>query len=66
MDDVPIKGCKEEAKDLTLEENRCCIFIKELIEDMNYILKRLEDINLTLSLEKFTFGFKEIMIVGRL
>lgn len=66
MNDVPIKDYKEEAKDFTLEDDGCCTFVIEYIEDIKYILKRFKEINLTLFLKKFTFGFKEIIIVGHL
>lgn len=66
LDDISKKGCKDNNKDLTLEEDGCCIFVKEYIEDMEHILKKLEEVNLTLSFEKSTFGFKEIIIVGYL
>lgn len=57
LDDVLIKNYKDEDKDLILEENGFYTFIKEYIEEVERILKRLEEDNFTLFLEKFTFGF---------
>ncbi len=40
--------------------------MKKHIEDVEYILTRLEEVNLTLSLEKSNFGVEEIIVVGHL
>lgn len=61
LDDVSIKDCKEEAKDLTLEEDGCYTFVKKHIKDEDCILKKLEEVNLTLFFKKIIFGFKEII-----
>ena len=66
VDDIPIKGCKEETKDLTLDDDGCRRFIKEHIEDVERILGRLEEVNLTLSIDKSKFGVDEIVVVGHL
>jgi len=66
VDDIPIKGCKEDTKDLTLETDGCRRFIKEHIEDVERILKRLEEVDLTLSIDKSKFGVDEIVVVGHL
>ena len=66
VDDIPIKGCKEEAKDLTLDADGCRMFVKNHINDVDKILKRLEEVDLTLSIDKSKFGFDEIVVVGHL
>ena len=66
VDDIPIKGCKEEAKDLTLDANGCRMFVRNHINDVDKILKRLEEVDLTLSIDKSKFGFDEIVVVGHL
>jgi hypothetical protein len=66
VDDIPIKGCKEGAKDLTLDADGCRVFVKNHITDVNRILERLEKVDLTLSIDKSKFGFDEILVVGYL
>lgn len=66
MDDVLIKGCNNETKDLTLKEDEYCTFVKEHIEDVECILKRLEEVNFTLFFKKSIFGIKEIMVIVHL
>ncbi|KAL3691330.1 hypothetical protein R1sor_004981 [Riccia sorocarpa] len=66
LDDVPIKGCREDEKDETLDSRGCRRYISEHIEDCERILKRLEEVNLTLSGVKSTFGVREVVIVGHL
>ena len=63
VDDIPIKGCKEKTKDLTLDAKGCRIFIKNHINDVDKILKRVEEKDLILSFDKFKFGFNEIIVV---
>ena len=41
----------------------CKIFVKDLINDVNKILKRFEEVDLTLSINKSKFGFGEIIVV---
>ncbi|KAL3700954.1 hypothetical protein R1sor_018976 [Riccia sorocarpa] len=66
LDDVPIKGCREDEKDETLDSRGCRRYVSEYIEDCERILKRLEEVNLTLSGVKSTFGVREVVIVGHL
>ena len=66
VDDIPIKGCKEEAKDFTVDSDGCRRFVKDHIKDVEKILNRLEEVDLTLSLEKSKFGVDEIVVVGHL
>jgi hypothetical protein len=66
VDDIPIKGCQERAKDLTLDADDCRVFVKNHITDVSRILERLEEVEITLSIDKFKFGFDEILIVGHL
>ena len=63
VDDVSIKGCKEESKELTFNAHGCIVFVRNHINDVNKILKRLEEVNLTLSIDKSKFGFDEIIVV---
>jgi hypothetical protein len=66
VDDIPIKGCKEDDKNLSVQDNGCRIFVNEHIDDVSNILKRLEEVNLTLSIDKSKFGVDEILVVGHL
>ncbi|KAL3687049.1 hypothetical protein R1sor_013358 [Riccia sorocarpa] len=66
LDDVPIKGCREEEKDEILDSRGCRRYVSEHIEDCEKVLKRLEEVNLTLSGVKSTFGVREVVIVGHL
>ena len=49
LDEVPIKGCKEEAKEETMDSRGCQKFVADHIVDCEKILSRLEEVNLTLS-----------------
>lgn len=66
LDDVPIKGCVEEEKDETVDEEGCRKFVSNHIMDCEKILTRLEDAHLTLSGVKSVFGVKEILVVGHM
>ncbi|KAL3682680.1 hypothetical protein R1sor_000702 [Riccia sorocarpa] len=66
LDNVPIKGCREDEKDETLDSRGCRRYVSEHIEDCEKILKRLDEMNLTLSGAKSTFGVREVVIVGHL
>jgi hypothetical protein len=66
VDDVPMKGCKEEVKDSTLDESGCRRFVVEHIKDVEKILVKMEDVGLTLSVDKSKFGVGEILVVGHL
>ena len=66
MDDIPIKGCKERAKDLAMDDGGCRIFVKNHIINVERILKKLEEVDLILSIDKSKFGFDEIVVVGHL
>jgi hypothetical protein len=44
----------------------CKVFVKNYITDVNRILERLEEVDLTLSIDKSKFGFDEILVVGHL
>ncbi|KAL3698204.1 hypothetical protein R1sor_012280 [Riccia sorocarpa] len=66
LDDVPIKGCREDEKNETLDQRGCRKYVVEHIEDCEKILSRLEEVHLTLSEVKSTFGVKEIVIVRHL
>ncbi|KAL3684155.1 hypothetical protein R1sor_002177 [Riccia sorocarpa] len=56
LDDAPIKGCREEKKDETLDSRGCRRYVNDHIADCKKILKRLEEVHLTLSGVKSTFG----------
>ena len=64
VDDIPIKGCEEAKRDSTVQDNGCKAFVNEHIKDVDRILSRLEEVDLTLSIEKSKFGTNEILMVG--
>ena len=64
VDDIPIKGCEEAKKDSTIQDNGCRTFVNEHIKDVDRILSKLEEVDLTLSIEKSKFGTNEILVVG--
>ncbi|KAL3686249.1 hypothetical protein R1sor_004271 [Riccia sorocarpa] len=66
LDDVPIKGCKEDEKDEALDTRGCRKYVAEHIQDCEKILSWLEEVHLTLSGTKSTFGVRKIVIVGHL
>jgi hypothetical protein len=66
VNDIPIKGCQKGAKDLTLDANGCRVFVKNHIMDVDRILEKLEEVDLTLCIDKSKFGFGEIIVVGHL
>jgi Integrase zinc binding domain/RNase H-like domain found in reverse transcriptase/Reverse transcriptase (RNA-dependent DNA polymerase) len=66
VDDIPIKGCEVKERDLTVQEDGCRAFVSNHIEDVTKILSRLEEVNITLSIEKSKFGVDEILVVGHL
>lgn len=63
LDDIPIKGCKKDAKDLILNTNRCKRFVNDYIKDVEKILKKFEEVNLTLSIDKYKFGINKIVVI---
>ncbi|KAL2641461.1 hypothetical protein R1flu_009048 [Riccia fluitans] len=66
LDDVPIKGCREEDKDDTMDQRGCKRYVAEHIEGCEKILSRLEEAHLTLFGAKSTFGVWEVVIIGHL
>ena len=56
LDDVPINGCKEDAKVERVDMRGCRNFVVDHIFDCDKILSRLEEVNLTLSGPKSVFG----------
>ncbi|MCO5587994.1 hypothetical protein L7F22_041947 [Adiantum nelumboides] len=66
IDDLSIKGCKVEVKDETLNRRGCRKFVAQYIHDCDAILSKLEEVNLTLSGAKSTFGAQEVLIVGHM
>ena len=66
LDDMPIKGCKEEEKDETLRKDGLREFVWNHLQDVEAILKRLIEVGATLSGEKSFFGLKEILVVGQI
>ena len=63
VNDVCIKGCKKEAKGLTSDADDCRVFVRNHINNVNKILTRIEEVDLTLSIDKSKFGFDEIIVV---
>jgi len=66
LDDIPMKGCRNKDKDETMDAGGCREFVKRHIEDVAQILSKLESVNLTLSVEKSSFGVGEILVVGHM
>ncbi|KAL3679494.1 hypothetical protein R1sor_022450 [Riccia sorocarpa] len=66
LEDIPIKGCRKDEKDETLDRRGCRKYVGEHIQDCEKILSKLEEVHLTLSEVKSTFGVREIVIVGHL
>lgn len=66
VDDIPMKGCKEEMKDSTLDESGCRRFVVDHIKDVEMILSKMEEVDITLSVDKSRFGVDEILVVGHL
>ncbi|KAL2643844.1 hypothetical protein R1flu_011431 [Riccia fluitans] len=66
LDDIPIKGCREEDKDDKMDQRGCKCYVAEHIEDCEKILSRLEKAHLTLYGAKSIFGVWEVVIVGHL
>ena len=66
IDNLPIKGCEEGEKDEALDQRGCRKFVVDHISDCDAILTRLEEVHLTLSGSKTTFGAREVLIVGHL
>jgi hypothetical protein len=51
---------------LTMDIDNCKVFVKNHIIDIERILERLEEVHLTLSIDKSKVGFDEIIVVGHL
>ena len=66
LDDIPMKGCAVEEKDETMDDRGCRKFVVDHIHDCEKVLRKLEDVHLTLSGEKSAFGQEEILVVGHL
>jgi len=64
VDDIPIKGCEEGKRNSTIQDDGCRSFVNDHINDVDNILSRLEEVDLTLSIEKSKFGTNEILVVG--
>ena len=64
LDDIPIKGCSEEAKHEVIRADGCRKFVLDHILDCEKILQRLEDARLTFSEAKSAFRQFEILVVG--
>ena len=54
LDDIPMKGCAVEEKDETMDDRGCRKFVVDHIHDCEKVLRKLEDVHLTLSGEKNT------------
>lgn len=60
VDDVPIKGFKEDAKNETLDEDGYLKFVSQYIKDVNKFLIRMEEVGLTFFIDKSKFRVSEI------
>ena len=56
INDLPIKGCEESEKDDSLDQKGCKKFVASHIADCEAILSRIEEVHLTFSGTKTTFG----------
>ena len=63
LDDIPMKGCAVEEKDETMDDRGCRKFVVDHIHDCEKVLRKLEDVHLTLSGEKSVYGQEEILVV---
>ena len=66
LDHIPIKGSAVEEKDETMDDRGCRKFVVDHIHDCEKVLRKLEDVHLTLSGEISAFGQEEILVVGHL
>ena len=66
LDDIPIRGCPEDAKDKSINAEGCPKFVADHIADCEKILWRLESARLTFSGENSAFGQSEILVAGHL
>ena len=66
LDDIPMKGWSIEEKDETRDDRGCRKFMVDHIRDCEKVLRKFEDVHLTLSGEKSAFGQEEILVVGHL
>ena len=66
LDDIPMKGCAVEEKDETMDDRGCQKFIVDHIRDCEKVLRKLEDVYLTLFGEKSAFRQEEILVVRHL
>lgn len=60
---IPIKGCNI---NLTMHEDGCIVFVKDHVLDVVKVLEKLEDVGLTLSIDKSKLGVDEILVVENL
>ena len=49
LDDIPMKGCLERERDMTMNGNGCRRFVTDHLNDCEKILSKLEKVHLTLS-----------------
>ena len=54
-----MKGCAVEEKDETMDDRGCRKFVVDHIHDCEKVLRKLEDVHLTLSREKSALGKKK-------
>ena len=59
LDDIPMKGCAVEEKDEDMDDRGCRKFVVDHIRDHKKMLRKLEDVHLTLCREKLIFGQEE-------
>ena len=66
LDDIPMTGCMMEKKDETMDDRGSRNFVVDHIRNCEKVLRKLEDVHLTLFEEKSAFGQEEILVVGHL
>jgi len=66
FDDICNKGCGEDDRKLTVDQRGCNFFVRGYINDVEMILKRLKEVDLTLSIDKSKFEVDEVLASGHL
>lgn len=66
VDNISIKNYRENTKELIQNSNGCRRFVNHYIEEVEKILKRFEEVDLNLCINKSKFRIDEIVVVGYL
>ena len=66
LNDISMKGCAVQEKDDTMDDRECRKLVVNHIRDCEKVLRKLEDVHLTLSGEKSAFREEVILVVEHL